>query len=172
MATPDPTDLDWLALCLVTESNRPDEWSAIAQVIENRRRTGHWGSTYKSVVLAPMQFSAFNVLTGSRGDVRPETLGSRVFERLAKEESPLLLMHSAIWVYRAVRLIAPGTIETIYPPITPATLHYYSPVGMRPVGSAPFWAAIDAKGKPLHAKRLYTPDGIDPERFVFAEEVA
>lgn len=76
-----PTDYDWLALCLCTESNNPAEWPAIAQVIENRCRTERWGRTYRDVILARMQFSAFNVFTSGKPD----------FEWLARRQDILLL---------------------------------------------------------------------------------
>jgi hypothetical protein len=148
-----PTDADWLALCLVTESNRPAEWPAIAQVIENRRRSGRWGKTYRDVILARMQFSAFNSRTAGK-----ITDYSLVFELMADHERPLLLMHAAAMAHRGP-LDDAGWDNRI----TLATMHYYSPVSMRPAGSRPAWAKA--------AKRLYTPPGVDPERFVFAESV-
>lgn len=144
----EPMDLDWLALCLVTESNRPEEWPAIAQVIENRLKTGRWGKTLRDVVLAPMQFSAFNRYMPP--DPRRGTPG--MFRTMARSEDALLLMHAAR-----------GDWSGPWAGITKETLHYYSPVSMKPPGSKPAWAA--------QAKRVYTPPGIDPERFVFAEGV-
>lgn len=152
----EPTDLDWLALCLVTESNRPEEWPAIAQVIENRRRIGRWGNTYRDVVLAPMQFSAFNAYTkpGNKFHL-DETIFNGLCVRLGQH---LVLMHAA--AFCAAGPIVKG--EWCHD-ISSATFHYWSPVSMKPPGSSPPWAA--------QAKRLYTPPGIDPERFVFAEGV-
>ncbi len=162
----EPTDLDWLALCLVTESNRPAEWPYIAQVIENRRKTGRWGHTCQSVVTARMQFSAFNAFTAGGN---PSYVGSAaMFDTMARREAPVLLM-------RAAAMVAEETFASESPDgnipaqtfslvISAATLHYYSPVSMKPPGSKPAWAAS--------AKRLYTPSAIDPSRFVFAEAVA
>lgn len=152
----EPTDLDWLALCLVTESNRPNEWPYLAQVIENRRRTGRWGDTYRDVVTAKQQFSAFNGRIGSRGQlVAPDY--DLVFGLMADQESPLLLMHAAA-------MVNGEEADAFTLVISAATRHYYSPISMKPAGSRPAWAAS--------AKRLYTPTGVDPERFVFAEGVA
>lgn len=148
-----PTDLDWLALCLVTESNRPQEWPYIAQVVENRRKTGRWGGTYKSVVTARMQFSAFNDRAATDNG----------FGLMADTEEPLLLMHAAVRVYEEASEVTSGGNLDFSLVISPATLHYYSPISMKPPGSKPAWAAS--------AKRLYTPKGVDPERFVFAEGV-
>lgn len=156
----EPTDLDWLALCLVTESNRPDEWPYIAQVIENRRATGRWGNTYRDVILAPKQFSAFNDFT--KHDVAP----ALVFKVVAGTEERIVLMHAAAFCGAGPQeqtiksiLSSPQWSESI----SSATLHYYSPVSMKPPGSTPPWA--------VRAERLYTPPGIDPRRFVFAEAV-
>lgn len=146
----EPTDLDWLALCICTESNRPEEWPYIAQVIENRRRTGRWGSTLRSVILAPMQFSAFNWSTKAPQD--PHLGTAAMFGAMARRQNPLLLMHAAR-----------GDWSGPWAGISKETLHYYSPVSMKPVGSKPAWAA--------QAKRLYTPTGVDPNRFIFAEGV-
>lgn len=154
----EPNDLDWLALCLVTESNRPNEWPYIAQVIENRRKTGRWGDTYRSVVLAPMQFSAFNGhLNPGHRDPENSPNFSLIFGLMADHESPLPLMHAAA-------MVNGEEADAFSLVISTATLHYYSPVSMKPPGSKPAWAAS--------AKRLYTPTGVDPERFVFAEGVA
>lgn len=153
----EPTDHDWLALCLVTESNRPEEWPAIAQVIENRRASGRWGATLKDVVLARKQFSAFNVFTAFPRDVHLGTLA--MFLAMARREDVLLLMHAAGMVARGPRDDAGWSNA-----ITRATLHYYSPVSMVPAGSSPPWAKS--------ARQLYTPAGTDPQRFVFAEGVA
>lgn len=91
----EPTDLDWLALCLVTESNRPKEWPYIAQVIENRRKTGRWGDTYRSVILAPKQFSAFNSYIARDGF---EKDAQRAWNGVIREQSPLLLMRAAAFI--------------------------------------------------------------------------
>jgi hypothetical protein len=146
----EPTDLDWLALCLCTESNRPEEWPAIAQVIENRLRSGRWGSTLRDVVLAPGQFSAFNVYR--RAEHLTDARAGEIFGHRAKSQAPLLLMRSAR-----------GDWSGPWAGISKETLHYYSPVSMKPPGSKPAWAA--------QAERLYTPPGLDPERLIFAEGV-
>jgi hypothetical protein len=156
-----PTDQDWLALALVTESNRPEEWPFIAQVIENRVRSGRWGKSYRDVVLARLQFSAFNVFTDPPGDPH---LGTRLmFGVMARREDALLLMHAAAFVEAGEPRAGLSGIQLWAGEISDATLHYFSPVSMKPPGSKPAWAAT--------AKRLYTPGGVDPERFIFAEGV-
>jgi len=151
-----PTDQDWLALCLCTESNRPEEWPYIAQVIENRRATGRWGATYRDVVLAPMQFSAFNAYT-RHSDGFHEPYGLFMGVALTSKIPLLLAMRAAKFVS------APSSEPAWAKDVSEQTLHYWSPVSMVPKGSRPAWAKS--------AKRLYTPDGLDLERFIFAESV-
>lgn len=50
----------WVARLLVSESPRPAEWPAIGGVARNRVKSGRFPDYYKSVVLQPRQFSAFN----------------------------------------------------------------------------------------------------------------
>lgn len=152
-----PTDAEWLALCLVTESNRPDEWPHIAQVIENRRATGRWGDTYRDVILAPKQFSAFNDYTKVRNPrLTSDEFGMQhCFYEIAKEQSDVLLMRAAAFV---------SLDDAVWSgEISRTTFHYWSPVSMVPKGRKPAWTE--------DAKRVYTPNGVDPERFVFAEGV-
>lgn len=159
----EPTDLDWLALCLVTESNRPEEWPYIAQVIENRRKSGPWGTTYSGVVLARKQFSAFNDFTSSKeSHFHEETIFSAIATRIG---NALLLMRAAAFVgtNQPSAALAMAGVHGWAEAISMKTLHYYSPISMKPAGSKPPWAAS--------AKRLYTPAGVDPARFVFAEGV-
>lgn len=155
-------------LCLVTESNLPHEWPAILQVILYRVASPRYPDTVEGVILQRKQFSRLNELTGVTA--RP----TLIYSIVAKADigsgkiSPLLLAHAqdfCAWLYTAP---SGGPWEVtvtglVCPDISPETLHYYSPVSMVPKGSAPAWAKT--------AKRLYTPPGIDPERFVFCEGV-
>lgn len=60
-----PDDVLWLARCVYSETKRPDEQELVAWVVRNRVETNYRGrSGYRSVVLDPYQFSAFN--RGSR----------------------------------------------------------------------------------------------------------
>jgi hypothetical protein len=148
-----PLPHHWLALCLVTESNRPPEWPYIAQVIANRASSKRYPNSLRDVIRQPMQFSAFNEtikladLQAFRG----------VFERHVKPVGVVHYSHALDWAVDWVGALV------ISEAITLSTLHYWSPVSMRPRGSRPAWAKT--------AKRLYTPEGVDPDRFVFAEEV-
>lgn len=55
------TETLWLARCIFSETKKPAEQELIAWIIRNRVETGYRGKhTYKTVVLDPYQFSAFN----------------------------------------------------------------------------------------------------------------
>lgn len=165
------TDADWAGLCCLTETSRPEEQLYVLWVIRNRVEApgARFGTGYQDVVLAPSQFSAFNLWTvhklpGHDGHT-PAAIFNGVASRYGDTPSALLA---------AVHL-AEGVIQTmaILPdPNMPADVcHYYSPVSMRPAGSKPKWAGNDEHGHP-YAERLFTPAGIDPHRLVFAQGVA
>lgn len=149
----------WLGLCLITESNRPEEWPYIAWVIRNRVESGRFRHTYESVILQPKQFSAFNKYTGSGATEYSKFSPVQIFRDKARGYAYIELLFHAVDV--AKEIISLPRKESPFP-IT--VCHYYSPVSMIPRGSRPAWAAS--------AKRLFTPKGIDPDRFIFADGVA
>lgn len=153
---------EWLGLCLYTEADREEEWPFIAAVIYRRMQSRRYPSTARGVVLQRAQFSYFNPWT-AKGEP-PENADMEVWRGVEKARrakgDPLLLIRACVFAARAS--VAPD-IHLPLEVITPDVLHYYSPVSMRPKGSRPKWAAS--------ARRLFTPDGIDPERFVFAAGV-
>lgn len=153
----DPTAAEWLGLCLSTESDRESEWPAVAAVILNRVRSSRYPSTVRDVVLQPMQFSYFNPYTKAK--LAPRAIWAAV----ARDKGAYLLtVRACVWATLGLDLEIPTDPEWTAG-VSPDTMHYYSPVSMRPRGSAPKWASA--------AVRLYTPEGIDPDRFVFAEGV-
>lgn len=165
---------EWLGLCLITESSREDEWPYVAAVIYNRVRSTRYPDTYRDVILQPWQFSYFNPWTvpdkvWSRRKTGETMISDYAIWRQVAEgkRNPLLLVRACVWSDAFIydldggRPFA-GTDAAEYD-ITPDTLHYYSPRSMVPAGTRPRWAR--------QAKRLYTPEGVDPERFVFAEGV-
>lgn len=160
-----PLDHHWLALCLCTESNRRREWPLIAAVIQNRVRSSRYPDTFVEVILQPSQFSAFNPYTAD-ADVRHRwrnlaALWLSVAATLTRKQ---LALHLAYAIDHAAKMLeADVDGHRISDLVSPATLHYFSPISMKPVGSAPAWAKT--------ASRLYTPAGIDPQRFIFAENV-
>lgn len=146
----------WLGLCLVTESNRPSEWPYIAWVVRNRLDSHRFRHTYEAVILQPSQFSAFNKWTASPSSVDPLLVFRHMVRGYTWVEQIFHAGDIALQVINADR-------KTSAPfPIT--VCHYWSPVSMRPLGRKPTWADS--------AKRLFTPDGIDPNRFIFADGVA
>lgn len=164
--------VDWAGLCALTETNRVEEQECVLWVIRNRVESPRFPNTYEGVILQPKQFSAFNPYT--TGAVRshwpPEmrqAYAERVFDDVSGYRCRLLLasVHLAEKVLNLPRH-PPRQEETLEPDngLSSDVLHYYSPVSMEPPGSAPAWAKS--------AKRLFTPAGINPRRFVFAEGVS
>lgn len=156
----------WKALCLCTESNRPEEWPYISEVIDNRVLSPRYPNSVRDVVLQPKQFSAFNAWTGKKTTATAigyRGLYNEVFDAHVGDAALLALaVEDVICAFGWGRWGKHGVI--VDPVEFPSSvLHYYSPISMKPKGSAPAWAK--------QAKRLFTPPGIDPERFVFAEGV-
>ena len=61
----------WLARCIYSETNRPEEQELIAWVVRNRVEQNYRGkASYKHVVLDPFQFSAFNADSPKSGMYR------------------------------------------------------------------------------------------------------
>ncbi|HKV10722.1 MAG TPA: cell wall hydrolase [Thermoanaerobaculia bacterium] len=150
-------EAEWLALCLASESNEPREWPLIAWVIRNRVESARYPETYRGVVLQPKQFSYFNALTAGPENRSLELIWTEAMKGYAGD---IYRRHSEELTACARAVIqAPNWRR----PFGPDVMHYYSPISMKPRGSAPAWAP--------KAKRLFTPSGIDPQRFVFAAGV-
>lgn len=155
-------DLDWLALCLASESNQPHEWQYIAWTIKLRvEGQNRYPNTYRDVVLQPSQFSYFNLWTTGK-------VGARA---LTDQEIWTVAMKGyAGTIYTKNRSLLDGCAAHVaalplwQAPFPLDTLHYYSPVSMKPKGAKPAWAPS--------ARLLITPSGVDPQRFVFAAGVA
>lgn len=156
-----PLEHHVLGLCLVTESNLRKEWPLIATVIQNRVRSKRYPDTFVEVILQRSQFSAFNEVTKS-GKLSGTSIFDLVARRVTKAPGgPLLLAHAIDHAAKMIEADADG--HRISDLVSLETLHYWSPVSMVPKGRKPAWAPT--------ASRLYTPEGIDPQRFVFAENV-
>jgi hypothetical protein len=158
-------------LCLVTETNRPEEFPAILQVILNRVASPRYPDTVEEVILQRKQFSRFNALTVKTRRLRADTIYRMVVREDIRDSriDPLLLAHAQDFARDCFARgdLTPGptraTMWIACTAISPQTLHYYSPISMVPKGSAPPWAKT--------AKRLYGAPGIDMERFTWAEGV-
>ncbi len=135
----------WLARCIYSETKRAEEQELVAWAVRNRVETSYRGEgTYKSVVLDPYQFSAFN--HGSRK--RAHYMGLTASDNASGWQLALAI---------ADRVIdAPAEARPF--PIT--TRHYYSPRSMAGGGS-PAWS----NGKDtVRSDRDY---GVDSNRFRF-----
>jgi hypothetical protein len=136
-------DVLWMARCIFSETKRPEEQELIAWVLRNRVETGYRGKrSYRSTVLDPMQFSAFNANSPKR----------RYYAGLAPTSSArgwqtaLRIAHEVYY--------SPETAR----PFSRKTRHFYSERSM--VGrSQPVWA--DGK-RPVSLDR-----DVDPRRFRF-----
>lgn len=149
-----PTMVDeetlWLARCIFSETKRPEEQELVAWVVRNRVQTGFRGKkSYKSAVLAPYQFSAFN----------PNSRKRTYYSKLGVE-SDVAGWKRAVSIAHAVRN-APEELR----PFPEKTRHFYSERSMVGV-KHPDWA----QGlKPVVPKRKYK---LDAKRFRFFEGVS
>jgi hypothetical protein len=156
----DPSPADWLALCLITESNQAHEWPFIAWTVRNRMASKKYPRTVEGVVLAPKQFSHFNAFigfVGSKAELLEAVLAGKATVGRVK---PLSRSLYNLAIGAAVDLLEEPVWRR---PFGPTVCHYWSPISMRPRNGRPAWAP--------QAKRLFTPSGIDPERFVYADGV-
>jgi hypothetical protein len=148
-----PAELDaetlWLARVIYSETKRPEEMELVAWVVRNRVETGYRGnSSYRSAVLDPFQFSAFNP-----GD------------RKRQHYSNLNLRSNAPGFDRAIAIA--HTVKYAgehFRPFTQTTRHFYSERSMVGVRH-PAWAKDGVKVDP---KRSFT---LDERRFRFFANV-
>lgn len=153
-----PTDYQWLGLVIRSESDQPHEWSYIAWSIRNRVLSSRYPNLYESVILSRKQFSYFNQfenLGADRVKIYDAALKGYAGDSSGWSENNLKEAEAcAREVISSPRYKAPFHIDV---------MHYYSPISMKPAGSKPAWISS--------AKRLITPSGVDPMRFVFAAGV-
>lgn len=144
-----PSDAEWLAQCVRSETDLDHEWASVAWVIRNRVESPKFPNSYESVITQPWQFSLYNRWRG---------LPPAVIYREAQ------LSYAGHRKDETVEL-AQAVLNTprIAAPFGARVLHYYSPISMSPPGSVPDWDWT--------ILRPFTPTGIDPWRFVFADTV-
>jgi hypothetical protein len=149
-----PEDIDaetlWLARCIYSETNRPEEQELIAWVVRNRVESGFRGKkSYRQVVLDPFQFSAFNEDSGK----------SNYFRSLNLNHEDDGWKHALTIAYY-VRHARPH-----YRPFSEQTLHFYSEQSM--IGRRkPNWA----RGLiPVQTPERYQ---LDERRFRFYEGIS
>ncbi len=138
----------WLARCIYSESNRPEEQRLVAWVVRNRVETRYRGDTYREVVLEPRQFSAFNRPTPRRDLILSLTPRSTV-------PGWQQALRIALEVFQAPPSARPF-------PIT--VRHFYSPISM-PTDDPPPWASA---GRPYRGPAVAH---IDPARLQFFDGI-
>ena len=122
------TDHHAIALTLWGESRSgPIEGRvSVASVIRNRLRTGRWGETYRSVCLAPWQFSCWKLQGGKENYEAVQNIAKKLTDDETPEDAAL---RECLW-------IAHGIIgEWIQDTVRRAT-HYHA-ASMKP---KPYWA--------------------------------
>lgn len=152
------TEARWLGLTIRSESDRPHEWWAIGWTVRNRVLSNRYPSTFEAVVLSRKQFSYFNAFAALAGD--HEALYAAAVKGYAGDMTG--------WAENNLNQAEACALEILtakrwHAPFGEGVCHYYSPVSMVPKGSKPPWIG--------GAKRVLTPSGIDPQRFVFAAGV-
>lgn len=145
---PSEEDILWLARCIYSETNRPDEQELVAWVVRNRVDTEYRGkTTYEGAVLDPWQFSAFN-----------ENSPKRTFFLSLERDSREPGWQTALAIAERVAKAHPDER-----PFTETTRHFYSERSM--VGTrAPNWAN-NRRPVPLNQE-------IDPQRFRFFANIS
>jgi hypothetical protein len=139
----------WLARVIYSETKRPEEQELVAWVVRNRVETRYRGkSSYRSTVLDPFQFSAFN----------PGRKRAHYSSLTATSNAPGFA--NAIRIAYSVRMA-----DESYRPFSLTTRHFYSERSMVGVRH-PNWAHT---GRLVHPER---PFELDPLRFRFFENVA
>lgn len=151
------SEIKWLGLVIRSESDQPHEWWAIGWSVRNRVLSDRYPDLYESVILSKKQFSYFNQFAHlpSRELIYQSALRGYAGDSSGWNENDLTdAEECANEIILSPRYKAPFGIDV---------MHYYSPVSMKPRGAKPAWLPS--------AKRLLTPSGIDPQRFVFAAGV-
>ncbi|MEM8485731.1 MAG: cell wall hydrolase [Bacteroidota bacterium] len=145
-----PMEMDeilWLARCIYSESNKANEQEHIAWVVRNRVNTQYRGENYREVILEPLQFSLFNTNSTRRNYI----LG---LNQNSNSKPWVSALNIALKIYQA----SPEDR-----PFSKKTRHFYSPVSMKN-SKTPAWAK---NATPLNSESF----DIDPERFLFFEEI-
>ena len=150
-----PTEVDWLALCLASETNQPHEAQYVAWAIRNRRDSKYRGAqTIVDVILDRKQFSYFNIWTSGTHPVMTRT--DVFIDAMRGYAGKVLTANRGVYDDCARAILE---MPTWMAPFGPDVLHYWSPVSMKPKGSKPAWAGTGS--------RAFTPGCVDPRRFVF-----
>ena len=146
--TPSQEEIMWLARCIYSETKQPHEQELVAWVLRNRMETGYRGKhDYRSVVLDPWQFSAFNINSPKRKHYMS-----------LNENSAAAGWKTAMQIAERVALAYADER-----PFSVTTRHFYSERSMVG-GRKPKWAY---NRQPVKLDR-----DVDPRRFRFFADIA
>ena len=108
---------------------------AVAYAVVNRKKSGRWGNTIKSVVTSPGQFE-------------PWMTQRKAIERLSPDDPR----------YQSAAIIADAVLRGHTPDPTAGATHFLNPVIVRARrgGSLPSWAS--GEGRPIGRHVFYSPD--------------
>lgn len=148
--TVDPVDLLYLAKTLYGEARGQNYQSklAVAWIIRNRVASGIWGSSYRSVVTAPYQFTCWSKTIDPGNYAAIQDPSGRAWEDCKRAAEEVLMADEA-------ESLLPGAIN-YYSPRAQAALHASDP-DQYPA-TPPF--AIPSKSVP-------NPDGVSDEDYLF-----
>jgi hypothetical protein len=139
-----PQERDLAIRTMVTEAGNqgPAGMLAVANIIENRRRTGRWGQSYADVILAKSQFEPWMAhVRGTAND-----------PRRISESDPR---------YRQAAELLDGARAGVLPDVTGGMTHFYAPKAQAALGrSAPAWAKGPSKTIGDHV--FFAPEGPAP----------
>ena len=142
------SNLDALALTMIAEAggdwreggSSVEERLAVGAVVRNRVQTKkRWGTDFRSVCLAPRQFSCWNAGTDPN-HVRLMAMAERL--TLGVPTPDPLFMETAY--------LAKGLINGTILDRTGGATSYYAPAAMKPAGSKPFWVFLNGKDGAEH----------------------
>lgn len=135
------TDDQYVALTLYGEARGEGLAGkiAVASVIRNRLLTGHWGKQYASVVLAPKQFSCWNIDDPNLPALRQLGTGIALGETV---DDPAL--RECLWV-------ADGVVRNMFRSTVQDATHYYAASLSHP----PTWASSGTLVEQIDNHRFY-----------------
>jgi len=134
------SERDYLIRTIAFEASGETEIGklAVAYVIVNRKKSGRWGNTIKSVVTSPGQFE-------------PWITQRTAIEKLSVDDPR----------YRSAAIIADAVLRGQTSDPTAGATHFLNPVIVRARrgGSLPAWAS--GEGRPIGRHVFYSPDDVD-----------
>lgn len=141
----------WAALCARSESNLPHEWVYILNVLRNRVAAKGYPDIIEEVVRQPQQFSLFNRWMKTSLDSQGVFDAAMATYAGANHEEVCLAAEDTFNVPRHKL------------PLAARVVNFWSPISMTPAFKPPSWN--------WSILRCFAVSGVDPVRFVFAENV-